>query len=76
MMITGFEPLDLIIMESAEKADKIIDCIRESDHDNVVQNFNSLIEEMQVDILEDLTGNDLRRINTELQKKGYSLYRY
>lgn len=76
MMITGFEPLDLIIMESAEKADKIIDCIRGSDHDNVVQNFNFLIEEMQIDILEDLTGNDLRRINTELQKKGYSLYRY
>lgn len=76
MMITGFEPLDLIIMESAEKADKIIDCIRENDHDNVIQNFNSLIEEMQIDILEDLTGNDLRRINTELQKKGYSLYRY
>ncbi len=74
-MITGFDLFNFMIMESAEKADKIIDCIQESNPDNVIQNFNFLIEEMQIDILEDLTGNDLRRINAELQKKGYSLYR-
>lgn len=74
-MITGFDPFNFMIMESAEKADKIIGCIQESNPDNVIQNFNFLIEEMQIDILEDLTGNDLRRINAELQKKGYSLYR-
>lgn len=74
-MITGFAPLDFIIMESGEKADRIINCIRESDSDNVIQNFKSLIvEDMRINIFEDLTLNDLTRINTELQKKGYSLY--
>lgn len=74
--ITGFEPLDLIIMESDEKANKIINCIRETPTELVPSALQNLIyKDMEVGIFEDLTGNDLARIEDVLNEKGYSLYR-
>lgn len=72
-MITGFAPLDFMIMESSEKTDKIIVCIRENSKEIVPFALAKLVQEMKINIYEDLTGNDLIRVNTELKKKGYSL---
>lgn len=70
--VTGFEPLDLILLDSSYKTDKIINYIRENPTEYIQTNFNSFLDNLDIDFLNDLTYNDLMRISAELEKKGLS----
>lgn len=70
--ITGFEPLDLILLDSSHKTDKIINYIRENTTEYIQANFNSFLDNQNIDFLNDLTYNDLMRVSAELKKKGLS----
>lgn len=70
--ITGFEPLDLILLDSSHKADKIINYVRENSTESIQANFNSFLDSLDIDFLNDLTYDDLMRVSTELKKKGLS----
>lgn len=68
-MITGFEPLDMIIMESDRQADELVAVIEASSTDYLRNHFTDIILEKGID-LEDLTGNDIMRVNAALEEKG------
>lgn len=66
MRLTGFQPLDNMIMDSAEKADKII------------ANFDYLEGQDLLDYagnvdIESLTGTDVARILMALKEKGVQI---
>lgn len=70
--ITGFEPLDLILLDSSDKANKIVSFIRINSSEYIQNNFNNFLNNEKIDFLNDLTYNDLMRVSTELEKKGLS----
>lgn len=70
--ITGFEPLDLILLDSYEKANTIINYIRDNSPEYIKNNFSSFLDSAEIDFFNDLTGGDLARVSTELKKKGLS----
>lgn len=70
--ITGFEPLDLILLDSSDKANKIISFIRMNPSEYIQINFNNFLNNEKIDFLNDLTYNDLMAVSAELKKKGLS----
>lgn len=70
--ITGFEPLDMIIMESDKQADRLCSAINDLPADYIDEHFNDLLLDLGID-LEDLTGNDLMRVDAALKEKGFCL---
>lgn len=69
-MITGFEPLDIIIMESDKQADKLIAAIQDLPAEYIDEHFDDILLDLGID-LEDLTGNDMMRIDAALEEKGF-----
>lgn len=70
--LTGFEPLDMLIMESDKQAERLISAIDELPADYIDEHFDDLLLDLGVD-LEDLTGNDLMRVDAALKEKGFCL---
>lgn len=70
--ITGFEPLDLILLDSSDKTNKIVSFIKMNSSEYIQNNFNNFLNNEKIDFLNDLTYNDLTRVSTELEKKGLS----
>lgn len=70
--ITGFEPLDLIILDSSDKTNKIISFIRTNSTEYIQNNFNNFLNDNKIDFLNNLTYNDLVQVFAELNKKGLS----
>jgi hypothetical protein len=66
MRLTGFQPFDNIIMDSAAKADKII-----ADFDYL--EGQDLLDYAGAIDIESLTGNDVARILMALQKRGVQI---
>ena len=65
MFITGWEPLDYMIMDSAERTDKVLEEMKDLEGEELLDYIQSLD-------LESFTGNDLNRIFKVLNKKGIS----
>jgi hypothetical protein len=70
--ITGFEPLDLILLDSSDKTNKIVSFIKMNPSEYIQNNFNNFLNNEKIDFLNDLTYNDLMRVSAELKKKGLS----
>lgn len=70
--ITGFEPLDLILLDSSDKTNKIVSFIKMNSSEYIQNNFNNFLNNEKIDFLNDLTYNDLMRVSAELEKKGLS----
>lgn len=65
MFIAGWEPLDYMIMDSAERTDKVLEEMKDLEGEELLDYIQSLD-------LESFTGNDLNRIFKVLNKKGIS----
>lgn len=70
--ITGFEPLDLMLLDSSDKANTIISFIRANSSSYIKDNFNTFLDEKGINFLDDLTYSDLKQVSAELGKKGLS----
>lgn len=73
--ITGFEPLDLMIIDSYNRAESAINKLWEMSDEELAEytDFNELCSALGIDDPEELMLNDLVDLTYEMKKRGFKV---